>query len=104
MFDYAAIHVGFKRFFCELWVLWLQLCTDMWVLSDFMYWKSISVHRHVGFKRFSRSGLKGPGFSFSFRLLGEFEGTVPTYHRRVSGFLCRKNTVSRILNVVKTGP
>ena len=53
MFDYAAIHVGFKRFFCELWVLWLQLlCAGMWVLSDFMYWESTSVHRHVGFKRF----------------------------------------------------
>ena len=51
MFDYAAIHVGFKRFFCEVCVLWLELlCAGMLGLNDFMHWEASFVHRHAGFK------------------------------------------------------
>ena len=53
MCDHVGIHVGFERFFCEIWMLRLYLlCAGMWVLSDFMHRESSFVHRHVGFKRF----------------------------------------------------
>jgi len=53
MCDYAAIHVGFKRFFYGIWVLMLKLlCAGMWVLSNCMNWELTFVHIHVGFKRF----------------------------------------------------
>ena len=33
------------------------LCTDAWVLSDFMILESICVHRRVGFKQFYDLGI-----------------------------------------------
>ena len=50
MCDYAAIHVGFKRFFCWQCV---NMLLYVWVLRGFMLAMCDYAAIRVGFKRFS---------------------------------------------------